>query len=206
MTAVTFIGLMLSIYAIGNLPFIDFRAYKVGADIPASMQPSAPLRYQYLMEKDGEIFKFEQYPTDTTYTYKDVELLNPEDQPKITDYSVWNNEGDVTEQSFTGIQLVVVVHYVEKANLKAFEKINALISGVESQIGVMVMTASDDASFDAFRHEVQLAAPYYFADATVLKTMVRSNPGVLLLRNGVVLGKWHYRNTPDASQVLQLVN
>ncbi len=206
MVAVTLIGLVLSVYAIRNLPFIDFRAYKVGADIPASMQPSAPLRYQYIMERDGEVFKFEQYPSDTTYVYKDVELLNPEDQPKITDYSVWNNDGDVTEQSFTGTQLLLVVHYVDKANLDAFKEINTLIGALESQMGVMVLTASDDASFDAFRHEVQLAAPYYFADATVLKTMVRSNPGVILLRNGVVLGKWHYRNAPTATQVLQLAH
>jgi len=202
---VTLVGLALSVYAIANLPFIDFRAYKQGADIPRSMQPSAPLRYQYIMEKGGETFKFENYPTDTTYVYKEVELLNPEDQPKITDYSIWDAEGDVTEQSFDGVQLIVVVHYVEKANHQVFETINALINGVENRMGVMVLTASDDASFEAFRHEVQLPAPYYFADATVLKTMVRSNPGVLLLKDGVVMGKWHYRNTPSAGEVLQLV-
>ena len=48
----------------------------------------------------------------------------------------------------------------------------------------MVLTASSSQDFDVFRHEVNLAAPYYFGDATVLKTMMRANPGIMLLKNG----------------------
>ena len=204
---VTAVGLFLAIYAVRNLPFIDFRAYSVGTDIPQAMQPSEALRYQYLMEKDGEIYQFENYPSDTTYVYKDIELLNPEAQPKITDYSIWDTEGeDMTDRSFQGMQLIVVVHYAEKAKASSFPAINALISEVEGQMGVMVLTASDEPTFDAFRHEVQLAAPFFNCDATVLKTMVRSNPGLLLIKNGVVLGKWHHRNVPSAQQLLQLSN
>jgi len=187
------LNLFLAVYAIRHLPFIDFRAYKPGASIPASMEPSEPLRHMYIMEKDGEKFEFETYPTDTTYKYVDIELLNPEAQPTITDYSIWNTNGDdVTAQSLQGNQLLVVVHYVEKADITSFSRINQLVEGLEGNTEVMVLTASDEASFESFRHEVQLAAPFYFADATVLKTMVRSNPGLLLLRDGLVLKKWHY--------------
>ena len=56
----------------------------------------------------------------------------------------------------------------------------------------MVLTASSSQDFDVFRHEVNLAAPYYFADGTVLKTMMRANPGLMLLQNGQVIGKWHH--------------
>ncbi len=201
----TVIGLFLSVYAIRNLPFIDFRAYKEGTDIPQAMQPSEDLRYQYVMEKDGELFEFESYPTDTTYQYKDIVLLNPEAQPKITDYSIWNSNGDdLTNQSFQGVQLIVVVHFAEKAHSQAFDGINTLLGQVDGKMGVMVLTASDEPTFEDFRHQVQLAAPFFNGDATVLKTMVRSNPGILLLKDGVVIGKWHHRNLPSSQQLSEL--
>ena len=202
---VTVVNLILAVYAINHLPFIDFRAYKPGANIPASMEPSEPLRHMYIMEKDGEQFEFESYPSDTTYKYVDIKLLNPEAQPTITDYSLWNTEGDdVTEKSLQGNQLLIVIHYVEKADIASMVEINKLIEGVDSNVNVMVLTASDESSFEAFRHEVQLGAPYYFADATVLKTMVRSNPGLLLLRDGRVIEKWHFNDIPSVAKVEQL--
>ncbi len=200
----TVIGLGMAVHAIRHLPYIDFRAYKPGASIPISMEPSEPLRHLYIMEKDGQEYEFETYPSDTTYHYMDIKLLNPEAQPTITDYSVWNTQGeDITEQTFQGIKLLIVVHYVEKTDPQAFDSINKLIDQLDGTVEVMVLTASDESSFESFRHQVQLAAPFYFADATVLKTMVRSNPGLLLLENGVVMGKWHFRDTPSAEEVIQ---
>ena len=58
---------------------------------------------------------------------------------------------------------------------------------------------------EAFRHENQLAVPFAFADATVLKTIVRSNPGLSLWKDGVVLGNWHHNDTPASSDVLGLI-
>lgn len=201
---VTVAGIYLAIHAVRHLPFIDFRAYKPGASIPAAMEPSEPLRHLYIMEKDGEEFEFETYPSDTTYKYLDIKLLNPEAQPTITDYSVWNTNGDdVTAQTFQGEQLLIVVHYVEKADPHAFQKINQLVEQLGGEFGIMVLTASDEQSFEAFRHEVQLAVPYYFTDATVLKTMIRSNPGLLLLSDGVVKGKWHFKDVPTEQEVMQ---
>jgi len=205
MGLVAVLGIYLAVHAVRHLPFIDFRAYKPGASIPAGMEPSEPLRHLYIMEKDGKQFEFETYPSDTTYKYLDIKLLNPEAQPTITDYSVWNSNGDdVTQQTFHGDKLLIVVHYVESADQGVFNEINQLIKQVENEIGVMVLTASDEQSFEAFRHHVQLAAPFYFADATVLKTMIRSNPGVLLWSDGVVKGKWHFRDVPSAAEVMQL--
>jgi uncharacterized membrane protein YphA (DoxX/SURF4 family) len=205
MGMVVVVNVYLAIHAVRHLPFIDFRAYKPGANIPINMEPSEPLRHLYIMEKGGEKFEFESYPTDTTYHYLDIELLNPEAQPTITDYSVWNTDGeDVTGQTFQGAQLLIVVHYVDQTNAAIFKEINELIGQVDGKMGVMVLTASDGAAFEAFRHDVQLAAPYYFADATVLKTIIRSNPGLLLLKDGEVKGKWHFRDVPTSGQLVQL--
>src|SRR5699024_815195 len=120
----------IAIYAIRYLPFIDFRAYKIGNDIPTLMQPSAPMRYQYIMTRDGETFTFENYPSDTSYEYQAMELMNPEDQAKITDYSVWNNDGDWTQESFSGKKLFVVIYDVHKADTENMLEIKQLAEAV----------------------------------------------------------------------------
>lgn len=197
---------VLAWYAIEHLPFIDFRAYKEGNDIGRLMQPSEPYRYSYIMTRGGEEFKLEQYPDASEgYEYKDMTLENPEAQPLITDFAVWNNEGDFTEEILQGAKLVVVVHFAGKADTDHINEINSLAGGLEGAAQSMVLTSSDQASFDAFRHTHQLAVPYYFADATLLKTMIRSNPGVILLQNGKVLKKWHHNDVPTTEEVKDLL-
>ncbi|MTI31862.1 BT_3928 family protein [Xanthovirga aplysinae] len=192
-------------YAIAHLPFIDFRAYKIGANIPQSMQPSEKLEYKYIMEKDGEKVELDQYPKDPSYKFKNMVLINPEAQPTITDYSVWNDEGDFTEYTFEGAKLLVIVHDVNKTDTNNMEKIKELAANLNGRVETLVLTSSDGGSFEAFRHEQQLAFPYYFADATVLKTMIRSNPGIILLKDGTVEGKWHYNDVPEAEEVEDLL-
>ncbi len=206
MASFTIIFVIIAVYAIEHLPYIDFRAYKVGADIPALMQPSAPLQYAYIMEKDGKEERLEAYPSGDEYTFKEMILTNPEVQPKIFDYSLWNDDGEFTEASFQGNKLLIIVHEVTKANDDSFKDINRLVSELVSQpVESVAVTASNAEAFEAFRHEIQLAVPYYFADATVLKTIMRSNPGMVLLKDGVVVGKWHYNDVPTANKVLNLL-
>ncbi|AKD02631.1 BT_3928 family protein [Pontibacter korlensis] len=189
-------------YAYEHLPYIDFRAYKVGNNIPELMKPSAPLRYKYVMTKGGEEHEFEEYPMDTTYTFKEMLAVNPEDGPKVTDFNVWNDEGDHTQEVLSGNKLLILVQNVLKADQQNFESINELVKAAETAgITPLVITSSSSQDFGAFRHEVNLAAPYYFGDGTVLKTIIRSNPGLVLLQDGVVKGKWHHNDTPDIEEV-----
>ncbi len=188
----------IAIYAIEHLPFIDFRAYKVGTHIPTAMEASAPMEYEYVMERDGKEERFSSYPSDPAYTYKEMIILNPEAAPKITEYSVWNQEGDYTATTLSGKKLLIVVHSASEAHEEGARAISSLLNSMDDTITPMVLTSSDEASYEAFRHETQLAAPYYFADATVLKTMIRSNPGLILIEDGTVKGKWHYNDVPEA--------
>lgn len=205
----TALSLFVAIYAIRHLPPIDFRAYKVGANIPALMKPSEQLKYKYVMEKDGKQVVLDQYPTDTTYKYKEIILANPQALPKITDYRVWNDEGDFTEATFEGNKLLIIIGNVAKADHESFVHINQLAAALQAneaiKVDPIVLTSTDKVSFEQFRHEVQLAIPYYFADATVLKTMIRSNPGIVLLQNGVVKGQWHYNDVPSAEEITHLL-
>ncbi len=202
---VTLINIAGAIIAIQHLPYLDFRAYKVGANIPGLMQPSAQLKYKYIMTKDGKEEEFTDYPSEGGYEFKEMILLNPEAQPKITDYSVWNDEGDFTEQTFEGNKLLIVMYDALKANTESIEEINRLVKSLTLQIKPIILTASGEKIFEDFRHEYQLAIPYYFADATVLKTIIRSNPGIILIQDGVVRGKWHYNDVPDVGKVEELI-
>jgi len=204
--AVTLINIGVAILAIQHLPYVDFRAYKVGADIPRLMQPSESLKYKYIMSKDGQDEEFLDYPTQGGYEFKEMVLLNPEAQPKITDYSVWNPEGDFTEQTFEGSKLFLVMYDALKAKTEALAEINMLMDQLPAGVDPVILTASGEEVFEDFRHEYQLAAPYYFADATVLKTIIRANPGLVLMKDGVVVGKWHHNDVPDVDEVQELVS
>jgi uncharacterized membrane protein YphA (DoxX/SURF4 family) len=201
----TIISTIIAYLAIAHLPFIDFRSYKIGNHIPTLMKPSGELIYEYVMEKDGEEVYFSEYPTDKSLTFKELNVVNPEVQPKITDYSIWNDDGDFTEASFVGNKLYIIMYSVTTANTSKMQAINTLVIELEGKVDVAILTSSDYDTFQAFRHEHQLAMPFYYSDATVLKTIVRSNPGLWLMKDGVVKGKWHFNDTPQASDIFSLL-
>lgn len=161
--------LVICYMAITHLPFIDFRAYKVGTHIPSEMLP----------------------PED-----------NPSEIPKITNFVVWSDTDDQTNNILTGRKLLVIVHEAEKANMAAFADIIRELPLLEGSVEVIAITASSREQFEALRHEIQLAIPYYYSDKTLLKTMIRSNPGLVLMENGQILSKWHYNDIPDADAIL----
>lgn len=205
--ATAIVCIAVAIYAIEHLPYIDFRAYKEGVNIPADMQPAEKYRYSYVMTKDGKDVEMTDYPAESEgYTYKDIKLLNPEAAPKITDFAVWNADGDLTEQVLEGKKLLVIVHKVDKADTDNISAINRLAQSLQGRVEVLVLTSSDEASYEAFRHQNQLSIPYAFADATLLKTIMRANPGLMLLQDGTVLGKWHHNDTPEKTEILKLLN
>ncbi|WP_128543656.1 BT_3928 family protein [Larkinella soli] len=205
LSAVLSIG--IGVYAIRHLPPLDLLPYAVGKSIPTQMQPSEPLRYSYIMEKGGVTQELDKYPTDTAYHFKEMILLNESAKPKITDYRIWNDEGDFTQESFKGNKLMLIVREVDDLSFGDMPSIRKLLKGVEKQNVIpLILTSLSDDEINRFRHEYQLAVPVYKADATVLKTIVRSNPGLWLISDGVVKGKWHHNDTPDPEDVLQRIN
>src|SRR5882672_3488386 len=86
---VTALSLFLGIYAIRHLPFIDFRAYRVGNNIPQQMQPPEQPIIEYVFEKDGKEIKSLKYLMEGGYKYVSSRVINEDKiKPKITDYSV----------------------------------------------------------------------------------------------------------------------
>jgi hypothetical protein len=164
-----FFCLLVSYLAITHLPFIDFRAYKVGTNIPTAMLPPAN---------------------------------DPNEVPKITNFAIWSDTDDETQNVLTGEKLLIIIHEVEKTDMSAYSALVSLINTPMSGVEIVAVTSSSGAQFEALRHEVQLAIPYYYSDATLLKTMIRSNPGLVLLNNGTVIKKWHYNDIPSTQDIL----
>ena len=209
---ISVISLVISYTAINFLPFIDFRPYKVGNYIPDLMEPSEELKYSYIMEKNGRKYEFDNYPNDESFTFKEIKLLNPEAQPKISDYSLWNEDGDFTNESFLGNKLFIVIHDVNELGIDR-RKINEFIiklkklkSDVNFWVEPIVLTSSDSKSLSSFLDKHKISIKSIYGDATVLKTMIRSNPGFLLMRNGTIRGKWHFNKFPDPTEILSGVN
>jgi uncharacterized membrane protein YphA (DoxX/SURF4 family) len=201
---VTVASLGIAFYAIRHLPILDLLPYKIGASIPNQMKPSEEIRYQYIFEKDGDTFEFEKFPSDTTLVFKEMVILNEEAKPKITDYRAWNDEGDFTEFTLQGNKLIIIIKNLEDINKAAFPEIRQLVKSVKGKgLEAIILTSASSSEIDDFKKAQQLDIPYYYADATVLKTISRSNPGILLLKNGIVKGKWHYNDTPSAQTVLK---
>ena len=206
MTFASALAIGIGVRALGHLPYFDFLPYKVGNNIGQLMKPAKPARYKYTFTKGTETKEFDEFPSDTTWQYKAMTLLNPEEsRPVITDLTLTDTEGnDATQQMLTGNKLVLVVQNTNKTDRDRFEQLNALFAAAaksRKNIGVMTITSTSAGKFDSFRHEMNLATPYYFTDATVLKTMIRSNPGLILLHNGTVMAKYHYHDIPALFEI-----
>jgi uncharacterized membrane protein YphA (DoxX/SURF4 family) len=199
------LSFVFSIIAIRNLPFIDFRAYKVGVNIQKAMEPSAPLLYSYVMKKDGQTVLLDQYPSDESYEFVEMNLKNPENLPKISDFAVWNEDGDYSLEMFTGNKVVILVSNMPKMSNANLNKIDDLIGSLKgSPLEVVFVAAATKVEIDDLITKRGWGVTGLQADATVVKTIIRSNPGIIILKDGVVLGKYHHNNTPEAGEVVDL--
>lgn len=208
----TVASLLFGIYCIMYLPVVDFLPYKVGNNIPELMKipegaPRDSFATKMIYEKDGvqKEFTMQDYPwQDSTWKWVKTEnvLIREGYKPKVKDLRISDAEdNDYSEDILTypDYQLWVVSYDMEKAPAKAFERINAVAQQLEAEykIRTIGLTATNAGKAEYYRHEMNTAYPFYFCDATTLKTMVRANPGVLLVKNGVVINKWHYNAFPS---------
>ncbi|MBF9222584.1 BT_3928 family protein [Hymenobacter ruricola] len=210
MTFASAIAIGIGVRALGHLPYFDFLPYKEGADIHKLMKPAEPARYRYTMTRNGETKEFDQYPTDTTWKYQAMTTLNPkESTPAVTDFEVSDVDGNsYTQELLKGNKLVLIVQNTNKTDRDRFDAINALMNAASKSrrgITALTITSTSAAKFDSFRHDVNLPGPYYFADATVLKSIIRSNPGLMVLSDGVIKAKYHYHDLPQLYEVERLM-
>ena len=204
--AITVLCLFAAWFAINHLPFKDFRAYAVGTNIPVAMQPSGKFEYAYIMEKDGKQYELDAYPAESEgYKFVEMKTLNPEVGPKITDFNLWNDEGDYTEEVLSGTKLLVLIQKTEGIDAKAIDNIKELLPNLNAEIEPVIIASESGETLQQFLSYSNLNLPFAYADATLVKTIIRSNPGLMLLVNGEVRGKWHYNDVPEIEELRNLL-
>ncbi|MBE0676106.1 MAG: hypothetical protein IH591_15730 [Bacteroidales bacterium] len=194
-------------FNIRNLPIIDFRPYKIGINIPESMSipddaPNAVYDITLIYEKEGiqKEFTIDNYPAgDSSWKFIDQKsvLVTEGFQPPIKDFHISSTDGrDMTDQIIydKGYTLLMISHNLEKAREKDLE--NGFITGfnaVNEGISFYVVTSSAGDVIEKFQNGLQ----FTIADGTLLKTIIRSNPGYMLISDGTIVGKWSPHRLPE---------
>lgn len=214
------IAMVVGVYSVMYLPTVDFLPYKVGNNIPELMKipegaAKDSVETKMIYEKDGkqQAFTLKDYPwQDSTWKWVKTEnvLIKEGFRPKIKDLRIADADGnDYSEDviNHPDYSLWVVSYDIEHTNKKAFDKIRTITGSLEKEFKIrsVGLTASNDLLTETFRHENNLAFNYFYCDATTLKTMVRSNPGVLLVKNGTIVGKWSHRGLPEYEELKKLL-
>ena len=201
---------VLSGYCFYYLPLFDFRPYRIGTDIKAAMKIPAdakPPVYEtlFILEKNGkqQEFTLENYP-DSTWQFVEARTVLKEKgyEPPIQDFAIVSREtgDDLTDSilSEPGYTFLLVTHRVEEADDSNIDLINEIYDySVERGYGFYALTSSSDEAIAQWRDRTGAEYPFCLVDDVILKTIVRSNPGLLLLKQGVILNKWSHNELPD---------
>ncbi len=204
-----------SAYGLRHLPLIDFRPYNVGASvieglaIPDNAEPdlySTTLTY----EKNGILkdFSEDNFPwQDSSWHFVDQEsvLLKEGYRAPMHDFTITSFSGedisyDVLENP--GYSFLVVSRELSGTAKGSLKKINelALPYVLEKNIGFYGITASGVDETEKYWDSLYPVFKFYSCDETCLKTIIRANPGVLLLKEGVIIGKWTWKDMPEAAE------
>ncbi len=212
--------LWLSAYCLRNLPIIDFRPWKVGNDVTKLVMPAEEIAEIYLLFENQETGEIKEYPSNDfpwddpewteVWQFKDQrrEIIQPYQDAEIDDFYIEDEFGnDLTDFFITkpGYLFIIVAPDLHRKNTKAFEqKIGPLAREAEKHgYPFIVLTGSAFEVIEEFRHAYQTTYPFYLSDEIELKTIIRSNPGLVLMKEGVVKGKWAHRNIPPFDEIIR---
>lgn len=197
--------------SLSEIPVVDFRHYAVGNNLRELVQGEPGVyRLLHTYRKNGESHEFSQdsLPDDTwEHVSTRSELVAEGRKPVVGDFSIleWESDNDVADDilSDTGRVFVLVAEFVNEASVGRVDKINDLYDYcLENGLPFYAATASDEDEIELWRKRTGAEYPIYWADNMLLRTMVRANPGVLLLRNGVIEGKWNVANMPEVHEIM----
>lgn len=207
----------LSLYCYTYLPILDFRPYKVGADIPELMKIPDDAEHDLyesvlIYSKDGktEEFTLENYPRDDdSWVFVDSrsKLVKKGYEAPIHDFAAVDEEGvDITERilSNPSYTFLLVGHKLEKAKESNVDRINGIYDYARSYgYDFYALTSSLPEGIREWVENTGAEYPFCTMDDITLKTIVRSNPGLLLIHEGVIINKWPHRTLPEESLLNQ---
>jgi uncharacterized membrane protein YphA (DoxX/SURF4 family) len=212
---------MVSFFSIWNyrhLPLIDFRPYDVGTvisekmEIPEGMpmdEYKTTLIYRNRESGKSTSFTIDDYPKDTLlweFENSESKLVKRGYEPPIHDFAMMDEYGDEqVDEILTdrGYSLIMISHDLPEARESALAA-----AGDWSQLEILAddfsfyaVTSTTSSEVEAISAELGLGYSFLAADEIMLKTIVRSNPGFILLKNGAIMGKWGWRDFPSVEQV-----
>ena len=203
-----------SVYCLYTLPIFDFRPYHVGTNIKQGMEipegaEQPEFESTFLLRKNGETreFTLDNYP-DSTWEYVDTRTVQTKKgyEPPIHDFALttYDTGEDITEQVLTkkGYTFLLVSPRLAVADDSNFGDIDQIYEYAEENgADFYCVTASANDEIERWRDLT--GAEYHFcnADETTLKTMIRSNPGLMLLKDGTIIGKWSHNALPQTDDL-----
>ena len=201
----------LSLY---YLPIFDFRPYHIGVNIPRGMEipKGAKLpqfKTTFIMEKNGQRkeFALDNYP-DASWKFIDSKTVQTSEGyiPPIHDFSITDNKTglDLTNSvlSHKGYTFLLIAPHLETADDSNFGDIDRLYEYAQSyDIPFYCLTASTTKAIKRWVDLTGAEYPFCITDEAVLKTIIRSNPGLLLLKDGTIINKWSHNNLPNEAKL-----
>ena len=222
---VLILSLGFGLFTYSYLPILDFLPYKVGNNIPQLMitpPGAAPdvyeITYNLKNKSSGETKSMTDKEYLKTQIWKDTnweisgdpvsKLIKKGFDLKIKDLKITDNQGtdynqEILENPY--YNLVIVAYNLSKTDATGIGNLNALaINAAENyNIRTVLLTSNSAQDAELFSKKNKLVMEVFYADGIPLKSMVRANPGVLLLKNGVVINKWHFRNMPSYDELVE---
>jgi uncharacterized membrane protein YphA (DoxX/SURF4 family) len=195
-------------HVLNHLPVFDFRPYKLGANIMEGMivPPDAPRPvFEYIWTFDVNGKEVEIVTSDIVQPeveggkYKDLKSIIVEEgyEPPIHDFSIESMEdGDVTEMMLAEEKLIMVIMYsLDKSEEAGFSKVKSFTDkAIAKGYKVIGLSSSDPEELKDLGTLLEFNFDFYLTDGTALKTIIRSNPGILKLEKGTITGKAHYND------------
>ncbi|MFC2449089.1 MAG: BT_3928 family protein [Prevotella denticola] len=204
---------LLSLY---HLPIFDFRPYHIGQNIKKGMEipkgaKQTVYKTTFICEKNGVTKEFteDNYPyDDSTWVFKDThqEILEQGYEPPIHDFSITDQQtgDDLTDSILTrdGYTFLLIAPVLERADDSNFGEIDAVYEyAKENGYGFYGLTASTEKAVKHWRDITGAEYPFYTTDGTTLKTVIRSNPGLVLLYKGTIINKWSHNDLPQQAEL-----
>lgn len=218
-SVIVLFALGFGLYTYNFLPVLDFLPYKVGNNIPQLMlsPPGAPqdvyqVTYTLKNKQTGETKEMTDKEYLKTEIWKDSKweiigepvskLMKKGYEVRIKDLKITDSQGtdynkEILENPY--YNLIIVAYDLTKTDTRGIGDLNAIaINAAENfNIRTILLTSNSAEDAEAFSNQNKLVMEVFYADGIPLKSMVRANPGILLLKNGTVINKWHFHNLPS---------
>jgi uncharacterized membrane protein YphA (DoxX/SURF4 family) len=215
---VIFVGLYAGfvIHSYRHLPIMDFRDWKVGNDMKAEGLDLVKTYVKYRNIETGEEQEFlsPDYPWNDSIWMSQWTFVNQriDDSQRILKHGVMleDTEGndwtmDIVENP--EFQLILISWDLQEASHSGLSSLRKVIDEAnELNIPIVLITSSTSDIIEKYLNEYQLDVETLFADDIELKAMIRSNPGLVLMHNGIVIQKWPFRNFPDKTALESFIH